>query len=184
MGGNHHIFSLKKAGRLDSRLRRLLQNPRRLLAHQVTAGMTVMDVGCGPGFFTMELARMVGDTGKVIAADLQEGMLTILNEKIKKAGWEKRVRLHQCEAERLGITVTVDFMLAFNVVHEFPQQEKFFSEAKSLLKPDAKLFLAEPKIRVSQAMFEETIQKARDAGLTPVARPSVLLGRAVILANS
>jgi ubiquinone/menaquinone biosynthesis C-methylase UbiE len=37
--------------------------------------MTVLDIGCGPGFFTIDMARMVGDSGRVIAADLQAAML-------------------------------------------------------------------------------------------------------------
>ena len=44
--------------------------------------MTVLDVGCGPGFFTLDMARLVGPSGRVIAADLQEGMLEKLGQKI------------------------------------------------------------------------------------------------------
>ena len=44
--------------------------------------MTALDVGCGPGFFTLDMARLVGESGQVIAADLQEGMLQIVRDKI------------------------------------------------------------------------------------------------------
>ena len=39
--------------------------------------MTVLDIGCGPGFFTREIAKMLNGTGKVIDANIQEGMLKI-----------------------------------------------------------------------------------------------------------
>ena len=56
---------------------------KRSCSHYLQKGMTALDLGCGPGFFTMEMARLVGKTGKVIAADLQEGMLDIVRGKIK-----------------------------------------------------------------------------------------------------
>jgi len=44
--------------------------------------MIALDVGCGPGYFSLDMARMVGKTGHVIACDLQQGMLQKLKEKI------------------------------------------------------------------------------------------------------
>ena len=41
-------------------------------------GMTVLDVGCGMGFFSIGLAKLVGDKGCVIAADVQPKMLSVL----------------------------------------------------------------------------------------------------------
>ena len=45
-----------------------------------------MTLGCGPGFFTVEIAKMLNGSGKVIAADIQDGMLEKLNKKIKGNG--------------------------------------------------------------------------------------------------
>ncbi len=59
------------AGSLDNRMRRLLQNPLKILRPYVQEGMTALDVGCGPGFFTLPMAQLVGSSGRVIAADLQ-----------------------------------------------------------------------------------------------------------------
>jgi len=80
---NKRICPVEYAGGLDNSVRRLLQNPRKILKPYIHQGMTVLDLGCGPGFFSIEIAKMLKDTGKVIAADLQEGMLEKVNKKIK-----------------------------------------------------------------------------------------------------
>ena len=60
---------------LNNPLRKLLQNPEKILKGLVQEGQTAVDLGCGPGFFTLPLARMVGESGRVIAVDLQSKML-------------------------------------------------------------------------------------------------------------
>jgi ubiquinone/menaquinone biosynthesis C-methylase UbiE len=80
---NEHVCPVALSGSLDNSIRRYLQNPQKILKPYITKGMTVLDVGCGPGFFSLEMARMVGKSGRVIATDMQEGMLQIVKEKIK-----------------------------------------------------------------------------------------------------
>jgi hypothetical protein len=70
------------------------------------------------------------------------------------------------------------------MVHEVPDQGGLFHEMESILKPNGQVFIVEPPFHVSKTAFEETIAKARDAGFTPVGRPRVFLGRAVILKKS
>ena len=64
-------------------MRRLVHKPGRILEARISKGMTVLDLGCEPGFFTIEMAKLVGGTGKVIAADLQQGMLVKVAAKIR-----------------------------------------------------------------------------------------------------
>ena len=45
--------------------------------------MKVLDIGCGPGFFSIELAKMVGKGGKIFSVDLQEVMLQKIRNKIQ-----------------------------------------------------------------------------------------------------
>ena len=59
-------------------LRRLKEDPARILAPHVQEGMTVLEPGPGMGFFTLELSRRVGPRGRVVAVDLQEEMLAAL----------------------------------------------------------------------------------------------------------
>jgi ubiquinone/menaquinone biosynthesis C-methylase UbiE len=181
---NSRVCPVQRAGRLDSRIRRWIQNPRKILGPYVEEGMTVLDIGCGPGFFSVDLARMVGESGHVIASDLQEGMLQKLRKKIQGTELEKRVILHKCEENEIGVSEDVDFVLAFYVVHEVPDQEKLFNEIKSILKPNGKVFIVEPPFHVSKAAFEETVRIAQNAGLRPVERPNVVLSKTVILKRS
>jgi len=67
---NEHVCPVEKAGGLDSGIRKLLQRPKKILGNYVESGMTVLDLGCGPGFFSVEMAEMVGASGKVIAVDM------------------------------------------------------------------------------------------------------------------
>jgi len=146
--------------------------------------MTVLDLGCGPGFFSVEMARMVGKSGRVIAVDLQEGMLRKLGDKIRGTELEERITLHKCEENKIGVSEDVDFILAFYVVHEVPDQAGLFNEMKSILKQIGRVFIVEPPFHVSKTAFEETIGRAGEAGFTPVERPKVFLSKAAILKKS
>jgi ubiquinone/menaquinone biosynthesis C-methylase UbiE len=180
----HRVCPVERAGTLDNRIRRWFQDPRKILRPYIEEGMTVLDLGCGPGFFTVDIAQMVGKSGRVIAADFQEGMLQKLKNKIQGSELEEHIILHKCEENRIGLSDRVDFILAFYMVHEIQNQEEFFDEIKSMLKPDGRVFIVEPPFHVSKTAFEETIKKARDAGLTPAERPKVFLSKAVILKKS
>lgn len=176
-----HVCPVALAGSLDLGIRRWLHDPRKMLGPHITEGMTVLDVGCGPGFFSVELARMVGPSGRVIAADLQAGMLEKLRHKIQGSELQERITLHQCAKNRLGLSAKVDFILAFYMVHEIPHQDGFFAELRSILKPGGRIFIVEPPLHTSRKAFENSIQRARDAGLVEVERPRLFLDKAVIL---
>ena len=71
----NHICPHKFSFMLDNIFRRRLQHPRKIVGEYLRPGDTVIDLGCGPGFFTIDMAKVVGPTGKVIAVDLQRSML-------------------------------------------------------------------------------------------------------------
>jgi ubiquinone/menaquinone biosynthesis C-methylase UbiE len=175
------VCPVERAGSLDSRFRRWLQNPRKILGSHIHEGMTVLDLGCGPGFFTIEIAHMVGKSGGVIACDLQDGMLQKVRDKVQGTELEGRIRFHRCEAEKIGWSSEVDFVLAFYMVHEIPDQGGLFAELAPILKPGGQILVVEPPFHVSKSAFERTIGLARDAGLTPEDGPKVAFSKAVIL---
>jgi ubiquinone/menaquinone biosynthesis C-methylase UbiE len=178
---DHSVCSLKKAKKLDSWLRRKIHNPNRILKDYIKEGMTVLDFGCGPGMFSIELAKMVGSKGKVIAVDLQQGMLDIVADKIKGTELEKRIVLRKCTANSINAKEKVDFMLAFYVVHEVPDVKHFFKEAYAILKPKDRLVLAEPKKRVTTEEFQEISQAAKSAGFKINKKMNILFSRGILL---
>lgn len=175
------VCPVEISGILDNRIRRWLQNPQKILGHYIKEGMMVLDLGCGPGSFSIDIARMVGKSGRVIAADLQEGMLQKLKGKIQGTELEKRITLHKCEETRIGLLEKVDFILAFYMVHEVPDQDRFLNEVWSTLKANGQFLMVEPTFRVSKAEFEKTIAKAVNLGFAPVERPKLFLSKAVVL---
>ena len=87
---------------IDNPLRRLIHDPKKILGRYVKPGMTVMDVGCGMGLFSIAMAKIVGDQGRVIAVDLQQQMLDTLRRRAERAGVGDRIETHKCEQNRLG----------------------------------------------------------------------------------
>ena len=67
-------------------IRRLQHDPARILAPYVSEGMTVLEPGPGMGFFTLELARIVGPAGRVIAVDVQPKMIPTAHRPVKEEG--------------------------------------------------------------------------------------------------
>jgi ubiquinone/menaquinone biosynthesis C-methylase UbiE len=156
---------------LNTPLRKLVHNPRRLLAPYVKAGDTAVDLGCGGGFFTVELARLVGPEGRVFAVDLQPEMIDFTRETLKKKGVLDRVTLHLCREDDIGLSgVEADFALAFYVVHEVPDRRAFLVQVARLLKPGARFLMVEPRHHASPADLAEIAVEAEGVGLS-VERP-------------
>jgi ubiquinone/menaquinone biosynthesis C-methylase UbiE len=168
---------------IDNPLRRLVHDPQKIVGPYVQPGMTVVDVGCGVGWFSVPMAGMVGPQGKVIAVDLQQQMLNMLRRRAEKAGVAGRMELHQCAPDRLGIDAQADFALVFAMLHEVPDPGRLLAELRDCLKPGGKLLLAEPPLHVSGKTFANEVAAAEQAGLRIVQRPQVRWSRAVVFEN-
>ncbi|MCI0541455.1 MAG: class I SAM-dependent methyltransferase [Verrucomicrobiales bacterium] len=165
---------------INNPLRRWIHRPNEILGQLVAPGFTVVELGCGSGPFTIALAQMVGPAGRVIAADVQAAMLNKVQKRVAKAGLQNRVELHPCELKHIGLSVHVDFVLAFWMVHEVPNAKALFAELHEALNPDAKVLLVEPKLHVGRREFEKEVEAALGAGFELLARPSVRLSRAAL----
>lgn len=175
------VCSSRNAWFLDNWVRRYIHNPDKIIGRYIEQGQTVLDLGSGPGMFSLAMARMVGEEGKVISVDIQEEMLQILRRKSEDAGLQSRIHLHKSQPNEIGVEEKVDFALAFYMVHEVPNKVDFLGEVASLLKPGGKFLIVEPKFHVSKPSFEETVEVAESIGLKLISRPKVLFSRAVLL---
>ena len=175
-----HICPHQFAFILDNFIRKLVQRPAKILGEYLQEGYTAIDVGCGPGFFSIDMAKMVGPHGKVIAADLQPKMLARVAQKAVKHGVADRLTAHQCEPDRIGIEQQADFILAYYMVHETPSPRKFFKEMQSVLKPSGKLLVVEPRMHVKQAAFDIMVSDAQANGWQAIDFPKGKGGRAVV----
>jgi len=164
--------------------RRYRQNPAKILAPYVRAGMRVLEPGPGMGFFTLELARQVGASGRVIAIDIQPKMIAKLKRRTAKAGVLDRMEVRLAQPGSMGVedlAGAVDFTLAFAVVHEFPDAGRFFAEVAAASKPGASLLMAEPTGHVDTATFEAELQAASAGGFELVSRPAIPGSRTALL---
>ncbi|MHB1034972.1 MAG: class I SAM-dependent methyltransferase [Pirellulales bacterium] len=165
---------------ISNPLRRLVHDPQKIVGPYVRPGMTVLDVGCGVGWFSIPMAGLVGHEGRVIAVDLQPKMLDMLRRRAEKAGVADRIQLHKCDAHRLGVEAETDFALAFAMVHEVPDSDRLLREIHACLKPGGKLLLAEPPLHVSAKTFASEVATAEQVGFRTADTPQVRWSRAVL----
>lgn len=171
---------------LASPVRKLLQNPHKILRPYVKSGMAVMDIGCAMGFFSLPMARLAGDKGQVISVDLQEKMLAGLERRARRRGLLERIKTRRCGKESLGIddlSGQIDFVLAFAVVHEVKNAARFFSEVHAVLRHGGKVLFAEPKGHVKKEAFEKSVAIAEASGLRREKPLHIRRSHAVILAK-
>ncbi|MBN1944652.1 MAG: class I SAM-dependent methyltransferase [Bradymonadales bacterium] len=161
---------------LASRVRRLFENPERIVGPYLKEGLTTLDIGCGMGFFTLPMARLVGPQGKVIAVDRQLRMLASLERRASKAALADRIICHHCEAKSLRLEryrKQIDFALAFYVVHEVRDPDRLFAELREAIKEGGRLLVAEPPRGLFTGDFQATLDLARGCGFTILDRPAI-----------
>jgi ubiquinone/menaquinone biosynthesis C-methylase UbiE len=146
-------------------LRRIFENPDKLVAPFVCKGMTVIDYGCGMGFFTIPLARLVGPSGKVIAVDIQEKMLNVLRRKAQRTGLSDRMTLLAADSQQEIKEDSVDFVTALYVIHEIGEPPAFFNDMLRVMKPGAKILMLEPRFHVAEKEFRRSVEMAEATGL-------------------
>ncbi len=172
---------------LASPLRRWFDDPVRLLAPYVREGMTVLEPGPGMGFFTLELARLVGPSGRVVAPEIQPQMIAGLKRRAARAGLADRVEARNASPDSLGVddlAGKVDFALAYAVVHEIPDTARFFKETAAALKLGGRLLLAEPSGHVKPADFDAELALAGQSGLKAAERPAIRRCHGALLVKS
>lgn len=174
------VCGAQHAGWLSTPMRKVINNPKRILRGLVGAGETVVDLGCGPGFFSLPLAQLVGDAGCVIAVDVQQTMLEMLCVRAEKAGLARRIRPHRSSVDAIGVVEPADFVLAFYMLHEVSEKARFLREVHDILKEGGRFLLVEPIGHVSKAEYRQIVETAKEAGLVPVSVRHVAFSRAAL----
>jgi ubiquinone/menaquinone biosynthesis C-methylase UbiE len=157
----------------DNPLRRFVHRPQRVLGPHVREGMTVLDMGCGMGYFSIAMARMVGESGRVVAVDLQQQMLDVLRRRARREGVSERIVTRLASPGSIGFGGHVDFALAFWMAHEVQDGRGLFRQLSRILEEGAMLLVTEPVFHVSSRAFRETIGQAVAEGLVLVERPRI-----------
>jgi len=169
----------------DNPLRRLIHKPEELFEAHVQPGMRALDLGCGFGYFSLGLARLVSPGGSVLAVDLQEKMLRRVRKRAHAANLEQTITPRLCDRHTLHIGPTegdapADFALAFWMAHEVPDQRRVFREVQAALRPGGRFFLVEPKLDIGPRYFEEECARVEDAGFRIRECPKVAFSFAAV----
>ena len=175
-----NVCPVEISGFLDTKLRKLFQDPKKILKPYIKKDMIVLDVGCGPGYFTTEISELLNGTGKVIGADLQEGMLLKLKNKAKKLNLNN-VETHKTEKDSINLKEKVDFILVFYMLHEVPNQKKFLNELTDLLNKNGKILVSEPKFHVKKEDFEKSLQIIDHLGFEIIENPNIFISRSILI---
>ncbi len=164
----------------DNPLRALFQNPFKILNGYIKKGDSILDIGPGMGFFTFPMAEMTGRNGKVVALDIQQGMLKRLGDKVLR-NRTSNVQIQLYDGSKFNLGKKFDFVLLFWMYHEVANKPEFIREISSATKSGSVIFIAEPKIHVDKKRFEYSVSLLTTAGFVIIETPGVSMSRAVVL---
>lgn len=137
-------FDTRKRFHLLSDERVATLQPEKLLRELgLSEGMTIADIGCGPGFFTIPAAQIVGPTGVTLAADIQGEMLSAVRSRALEHGLTN-VRIVKTNDREIPIPQGIcDFALLAFMLHEVEHRASFLHRAARTLKPTGRLIALE-----------------------------------------
>jgi ubiquinone/menaquinone biosynthesis C-methylase UbiE len=110
------------------------------------SGQTVAHLGCGPGFYLIPAAKIVGETGKCIGIDIQAHLLGEVENRATRQGVSQIVQTVRADLENdQGSTLspaTVDWVLVANILHQ-SNPAKILREAARVVKPEGRVVVIE-----------------------------------------
>lgn len=156
------------AGRfLLNPLRTIIHNPDKITSPYIHKGSKILEIGPGMGHFSLPMARLTGQTGRIYCVDIQEKMLAVLKKRSEKAGLNQIIIPRIAERDSFNIKdlhEQIDFCLLFAVAHEIPDQMRIFSEIFPSLKKNGILLFSEPWGHVTKKAFNRSVNYATEAG--------------------
>lgn len=166
----------------DRTLRPLLCNAQSLVAPHVRPGPRVADIGCGAGYFSVVLSRLVGPRGEVVLVDVQPEMLERAQARCARDP-RARARLTPVLAEAGSYVPAghLDFALLAWMLHEVPDPAGLWRGLAGALAPGGRALVIEPHWHVSRAQFEAELAPATALGLTRIDLPGRCFSRIALL---
>jgi len=178
---DHQVYHHSRADGLLYPLRALVHHPRLWLSKYLRSDDHVLDLGCGAGFFSLRIARMLDSKGHVTAADAQPEMLEKLAEQSCAQGLHEKITTHlQPSSERIGVAGLFDIILAFYMLHEVNDRLGYLEQIQALLPPHGIFLLMEPRFVLSPEEYDLEVKQAKRLGLIPVVHPKIFLSFATL----
>lgn len=129
-------------------------------------GMTIIEIGCGSGFYTVEVAKAIQPDGRVYAVDIQEGMLEKLRNRMEREGVENIIPiLADAEGNIPLDDGTADAVFSVAVLPEIPNPVKALTQIKRLMTDDGVFADSEVLFDPDYPLKRTVVKWARQAGL-------------------
>ena len=124
----------------DNPILPIFRSPERLLdAARLKTGQCVLEVGCGPGFFTIPATEMVGEEGCIYAVDVHPAAITRVKKRLEKRG-VRNVTPILSNASDTGLPdQSIDLVFTFGLLHIAGGIEDVISDMYRVLKPEGVL---------------------------------------------
>jgi ubiquinone/menaquinone biosynthesis C-methylase UbiE len=138
------VMSVAGAGWLERPEREQEEAPSRAVAAlELTPGMVVADIGAGSGYYTSRLSKQVAPGGRVIATDIQPGMIALLERRVKAEGLSNVTTVLAAMDDPRLPPASVDLAIMVDVYHELQEPQVFLQRLKPAFKPGGRLVLLE-----------------------------------------
>jgi len=177
------LFPPENLPELEGPDREIWQRPDQVMdALAIADGDVVADLGAGSGWFTIRLARRVGENGRVYAEDFQPQMIEVIKRRLPRENVQNvETRLGTAEDPKLPIG-TLDAVLIVDAYHEMERPVAMLRNAARALKPDGRIGIVEftkdgggPGPQMDERVDpERVIREASEAGLRLISRPDIL----------
>lgn len=175
------VYPARQASGLLNPLRRIIQDPAKTVrAFRIQPGATVLELGPGPGYFTIEAARAAGEHGRVICVDLQPEMLIALLDRLR-AQVVTNVRTAAGDATRIPLRdASIDAAFLVAMLGEVPDRPAAIRELRRVIKPGGTLAftetLSDPDYQLEPALRD----LCGACGFEPVEREGAFLGYTMV----
>ena len=138
------VMGVAGAGWLERAEREDEEAPSRAIdALDLEPGMIVADIGAGSGYYSSRIAKRIGPAGRVYATDIQQGMIDILERRIKSEGLANVTTVLGAMDDPRLAPASIDLAIMVDVYHELQQPQLFLQRLKPAFKPGGRLVLLE-----------------------------------------